>query len=313
MAGVDFYELDIVDIASEIAREITGVISVSLFGSRKYPGKIRSDLDLLVTGPLNMGALTYFREKFQHYGPLDLWLAVGETAASVVNGSVLPVNELRKIELYPDHSRLPVDLKKQRFRSDIEYQMTIVTPGTYVPIRGDRLGVTRRCPLLLDGNIDQSAEAVVRILENAIEAVRRMRHDGIAKRGKGTQISIRTEYDLQNLTEMVLSPFMALQREPFTIKCQGVRRAADFALAGGRLILELKMARNSSEVASVIKDAKGVLSCYLDHPGTEIALAVLAIASSVHTEKNSIESWAEVRGSRHAVMRVVNLPIDLLD
>ena len=53
-----------------------------------------------------------------------------------------------------------------------------------------------------DGNIDQSAEAVVRILENAIEAVRRMRHDSIAKRGKGTQISIRTEYDFQNLTEM---------------------------------------------------------------------------------------------------------------
>ncbi len=260
-----------------------------------------------------MGALTHFREKFQHYGPLDLWLAVGETAASVVNGSVLPVNELRKIELYPDHSMLPVDLKKQRFRSDIEYQMTIVTPGTYVPIRGDHLGVTRRCPLLLDGNIDQSAEAVVRILENAIEAVRRMRHHGIAKRGKGTQISIRTEYDFQNLTEVVLSPFIALQREPFTIKCQGVRRVADFALAGGRLILELKMARNSSEVASVIKDAKGVLSCYLDHPGTEIALAVLAISSNVHTEKNSIESWAEVRGSRHAVMRVVNLPIDLLD
>lgn len=108
---------------------------------------------------------------------------------------------------------LPVDLKKQRFRSDIEYQMTIVMPGTYVPIRGDHLGVTRRCPLLLDGDINQSAEAVVRILENAIEAVRRMRHDGIAKRGKGTQIAIRTEYDFQNLTEVVLSPFIALQRD----------------------------------------------------------------------------------------------------
>jgi hypothetical protein len=116
---------------------------------QKYPGKIRSDLDLLVAGTLNMGALTNFQENFQHYAPLDLWLAVGETAASVVNGSVLPVNELRKIELYPDRSVLPVDLKKQHFRSDIEYQMTIGTPGTYVPIRGDHLGVTRRCPLLL--------------------------------------------------------------------------------------------------------------------------------------------------------------------
>ena len=96
-----------------------------------------------------VGRYLRFRERqFQHYGPLDLWLAVGETAASVVNGSVLPVNELRKIELYPDHSMLPVDLKKQRFRSDIEYQMTIVTPGTYIPIRGDHLGVTRRCPLV---------------------------------------------------------------------------------------------------------------------------------------------------------------------
>jgi predicted nucleotidyltransferase len=85
------YELDIVEVADEIARAIPGVTSVRLFGSRKYPGKRRSDLDLLVSGPTSLAELNEFRAVSQHYLPLDLWLEGGETASSAVNGSMLPV------------------------------------------------------------------------------------------------------------------------------------------------------------------------------------------------------------------------------
>jgi predicted nucleotidyltransferase len=71
------YELDIVDVANEIARVIPGVTAVRLFGSRKYLGKRRSDLDLLISGPSSLAELNEFRAISQLYLPLDLWLEGG--------------------------------------------------------------------------------------------------------------------------------------------------------------------------------------------------------------------------------------------
>ena len=282
--------------------------SVRLFGSRKYLGKVRSDLDLLISGPSNLGSLSAFRSSFQHYQPLDLWLATGETATSVVNGSTLPLPALRFYELFPESSGLPPDLRVQQFRADIEYKMTLIPPASYVPIRGDHLGLGARLPTLLSAELIQASEAIVSIIENGLEVIRRMRRDGNARRGEGTKLVLFNEYDFQNLTELVLSPVVSLQREPFVVECQGIRRRADFSLANGRLILELKMSKNSGELASAIKDARGVLECYLDHPGVEVALAILAVASNANADKNAIESWAAVRGARRAIMRVVVVP-----
>lgn len=67
-----YFTLDIVDVATAIARSDVGVTRVSVFGSRKFPGKIRSDLDLLVQGPSNMSTMIDFRDQSQLYQPLDL-------------------------------------------------------------------------------------------------------------------------------------------------------------------------------------------------------------------------------------------------
>jgi hypothetical protein len=139
-----------------------------------------------------------------------------------------------------------------------------------------------------------------------------MSRDGNAKRGKGTQLALLNEYDVQNLTELVLSPIISLQREPFAIECQGVRRSADFSFANGRLILELKMPKDRGELGNALKDAKGVLGWYLDHPGVEIALAILAVTPNANADKNQIESWTETRGDRRAIMRVVTIPEEIL-
>jgi DpnII restriction endonuclease len=312
MSQSDLYELDIVKVAAEIATQVPGTASVRLFGSRKYPGKVRSDLDLLITGPSNTSLLLNFRNKFQHYKPLDLWLANGDTAVSSVNGSILPIRELRCFDLFPDPSGLPDNLRRQTFRADIDYKMTIIPPGTYTPIRGDQLGLRTRMPMLLDAELIQASEATVRIVENAFAAVQRMRNDGNAKRGKGTQLTMLNEYDIQNFVELVLSPIIPLRREPFTVECEGVRRTADFSFANGRLVVELKMPKDKTELASVLKDARGALSCYLDHPGVEIALAILTVTPEAHADKNSIESFHESRGHRSAIMRVMTLPAEIL-
>jgi REase_DpnII-MboI len=148
----------------------------------------------------------------------------------------------------------------------------------------------------------------VSIIENGLEVIRRMRGDGNAGRGRGTKLVVFNEYDVQNLTELLLSPLVSLQREPFVIESHGISRRADFSFASGRLILELKMSRNSGELARATKDAKGVLISYLDNPGVEIALAVLAVTPGFDVDKNAIEAWTEIRDDRRAIMRVVVVP-----
>lgn len=112
---VGYYVLDLVDVAAKIATQVAGTDRVLLFGSRKYPGKVRSDVDLLVFGPTALPQLSDFRSSDERYEPLDLWLAHGTTAMSAVNGSTLPVDELTTFELYPrPDSRIEGELRYQR-------------------------------------------------------------------------------------------------------------------------------------------------------------------------------------------------------
>jgi hypothetical protein len=308
---VAYFELDLEAVAAELATAVPGVVSVHLFGSRKYPGKTRSDLDLLVIGPANLASLVEFRDQAEHRKPLDLWLVTGGAAASAVNGSVLLVDALETVELYPQPA-LSHDLQMQQFRSDIEYKMTILPSGSFVPVRGDHLGLQARSAKLLDASIDVAANGIVDVLGNGLEALRRMRGDAHARRGKGTLPTILTEYDLQNLVELVLAPVIGLEREPFTVECQGIKRTADFSFAGGRIVVELKFSKSTSDLGGAVKDAQAALSCYLNHPGVEVALAVLAHTPDVNVDRNALESWSEVRGARRAMIKVVAVPEELL-
>jgi hypothetical protein len=312
---VDYYELDLVTLAEELALSLGGEITVSLFGSRKYPGKTRSDLDLLVEGPSSLEALNEFRDAQQHYQPLDLWLRLGDSAVSAVTGSTLPVNELRSRPLYPEpEDELLRTIRVQRFRSDINYRMSVVPPRSNPTLQTAALDIASRVPGLLDPSLFQAAQAVVQVLDAGVGAIDRMRDDGNARRGKGTQTALLTEYDFQNLAEVVLAPIIPLQREAFVVRSSGKDRTVDFSLTQGRLALELKFAKTSSELNSELKDAHGVLDAYLEHPGVEIALAVIAIKDGFRVDRNAIHSWVQTRpGNRRAMVRTIIVPPRLVE
>ncbi|WP_193664368.1 PD-(D/E)XK nuclease domain-containing protein [Nocardioides kribbensis] len=308
------YFMDLVDLAADLAHGVGGVDRVSLFGSRKYPGKVRSDVDLLVSGPASGDVLVDFRESSRQYQPLDLWLEQGGSAFSVVNGSMLAVENLSLIDLFPvaDLDRLG-GLRRQRFRDDYEYAMSMAPlPRAAVPVRQDNLLVTRRLPSILEDDLSLSAQVVVDVVRNAITAATRMRGDGNAKRGKGSHVTLSVEYDLQNLMELVLASFLPISREPFVVKVSGAKRSADFALADSRIAVELKFAKDGSELSAELKDAHAVLEEYLRHPGVEVALGIIAIAEDVRADVNDIESWTASRGHRVALMRVVQVPRALM-
>jgi hypothetical protein len=311
--AVDYFELNLVDLAAKMAAQIPGVTSVHLFGSRKYPGKLRSDLDLLVTGMHNSVALLQFRDLHLHYAPLDLWAVSGDTATSAVNGSMLSVSDIDSVRLYPDPEPLAADLLDQSFRADIDFKMTSIPPQGLVRLGHDHLGVINRLPTLLNEDLGLAAHSVIRILEGALNATKRMRSGGVAKRGTGVRPTVTAEYDLQNLTELVLAPVLQVQREPFVVQDKGSSRSADFSLASGRLVLELKFPKDGGALASATKDAEGVLNQYLNHPGVEIAMAVIGIPSNLSPDINAIEQWEMTRpNGRRAFMRVVSVPIELM-
>lgn len=311
---MEYFELDLVVLARDIAEKVKDVQRVALFGSRKYPGKVRSDVDLLVSGPSSGDVLVDFRESNRHYAPLDLWLEQGGSAFSVVNGSMLSVADLDVIDVYPtpDLARLGV-LRSQRFRADIDYVMSMApVPPAVVPVRRDNLRLARRLPSIFEEDLVVAAGTIVDVLMHTIQAAQRMRTDGNAKRGKGSHVTLSVEYDFQNLTELVLSPFLPISREPFVVEVAGAKRSADFALADSRVVLELKFAKDGSELSAQLKDAHAVLREYLEHPGVELALGVIGIAEEVDADVNAIESWTDAHGERIAMMRVIRVPVELM-
>lgn len=312
---MEHYDLDLVLVAEEIASRLGDVKSVHLFGSRKYPGKVRSDLDLLVDGPSNTSSLLGLRKGTQHYQPLDLWLAAGDSATSAVNGSTLLISDLRKIELYPSPDLAQLgDLRVQQFRSDINYELTVIPPGSLRENEKDALGISDRIPTLLDPSLNIASRALVGILESAITSLERMRSSGHAGRGKGTQLRLTNEYDLQNLTEMVLSPLVPLQREAFTVRSSGKDRSVDFSIDGGRLLLELKFASNSGQLDGAMKSAYGILPVYLEHPGVEVAIAIFGIVDGFNFDRNSIDSWTSTNpDGRRAFSRTLLIPTVLYE
>ncbi|MFS2030263.1 MULTISPECIES: hypothetical protein [unclassified Curtobacterium] len=307
---MEYYDLDLVTLAEELAEDLGEEITVQLFGSRKYPGKTRSDLDLLVAGPSGLEALNAFRDSRQHYQPLDLWLQTGDSAVSAVTGSVLRVADLRSRPLYPEPDEgLAQTVRVQRFRSDIDYKMSVAPPRSDPMRQRPALDLASKIPGLLDPSPFHAAQAVVQVLDAAVNAVDRMRDDGNARRGKGTQLRLLTEYDFQNLTELVLAPLIPLEREAYVVRESGKDRTVDFSLAQGKVALELKLAKTSSELNSELKDAHGVLDAYLNHPGVEVALAVIAIKDGFRIDRNAIHSWSQNRdANRRALVRTIIVP-----
>lgn len=306
-----FFFMELGSLAQELVASVPEVRRIAMFGSRKYVGKVRSDLDLLISGPASADVLVDFRESRTEYQPLDLWLEVpGGTAVSAVNGGVLQIRDLDVIELFPnlDTARLR-GLERQRFRSDVNYMMSLApSPKSVAKLRADHLGMTTRLPTVLEDDLAIVALTVLEVLEHAVEAARRMRTDKNAMRGKSSHIAVATEYDLQNLAELVLSSIFSVEREPFVVRESGAERSADFSLASGRLVLEFKFAKTGSELSKQIKDAHSVLETYLKHPGVEVALGILGVVEDVDTNVNGIESWSTVDGRRKAMMRTLTIP-----
>lgn len=305
-----YFDLDLIAVGDDLARSVPDVEAIRLFGSRKYPGKTRSDLDLLVTGPPNLEALLQFRSSNQFYQPLDLWLVLGDSAVSAVTGSTLPVSSLSTIPLFPlpDTQELGT-IRTQKFRTDIDYKMSVVPPSSVPSRQEDALGVKHRIPALLDPSLEVASTAIVELLEGAVKALVRMREDGNAKRGKGTQLTLLTEYDFQNLAELTLAPIIPMQREAYVVRSGGKDRTVDFSVGAGRIALELKFAKTSSELNSQLKAAQGILKTYLEHPGVEIAIAVIAIVEGFKVDYNAISSWCEVGSyGRRAFIKTIKVP-----
>lgn len=307
--------MELESLAQELVAAVPEVGRIAMFGSRKYAGKVRSDLDLLISGPASADVLVDFRESRTEYQPLDLWLEVpGGAAVSAVNGGVLQICDLDVIELFPDFDTARLQgFERQRFRSDVNYMMSLApSPTSVAKLHADHLGITTRLPAVLEDSLAIVALTVLEALEHAVEAARRMRTDKNAMRGKLSHISIATEYDLQNLAELVLSSIFSVEREPFVVQESGAERSADFSMASGRLVLEFKFAKTGSELSKQIKDSHSVLETYLKHPGIEVALGILGVVEDVDTNVNGIESWSTDDGRRRAMMRTLIIPRSIM-
>lgn len=104
-------------------------------------------------------------------------------------------------------------------------------------------------------------------------------------------ISIKNEYDFQNLLQFSLRPiYRDIEREPFVIKIDNNKKNADFSLNGGKIIIEAKFISDTNQKNSVLKTLEGLKNFYSLNPRVESLIFLILYNPNVEIDTIKLES-----------------------
>lgn len=111
-------------------------------------------------------------------------------------------------------------------------------------------------------------KAIQDVLTRLVRGLPRAMYPLIARRKGATQLSFRSEYDLQDLLHALLRPWVAdIRPEEFTPSYAGSSTRMDFLLPAHELVLELKLARDAAHARQISKELIVDIEHYATHPG----------------------------------------------
>jgi predicted nucleotidyltransferase len=317
------YLLDLRDVVRSLVSEVGEPTEVWLFGSREQEtGSKRSDVDLLLVdsdGRIGTERLISWRSARSERQPLDLFISRnGRVADSIVNGSVLRDEKslstlLGARLLWSRHAGLVDDPSLpwvQEFRSDVNYQMTIV-PTDYtaalqqLPHELERLGLPNT---LLGTDWGTVLSGCADILARSVDTTTRLL--GRAKGLTRAAAYPNDEYDAQNLFFLVLRPWLPdMEQNPFEIKYAGQKKYADLAACQSKLIIEIKYVSDASAAAAVTKQLQGLIDFYGQVPQAQALLFMIIVTHGAQWDAHQIDYNHTNLNRRPVVMtRSVLLP-----
>lgn len=296
------------DLAIWLGSTFPGIKALYLFGSRRYrTGSPRSDIDVLVeldTGVhIRPAELRAFSSG--NCPALDLFLADGGKAVSCDNESFVRaatfpelVAKLEAICFWKQSEGVldSADIDwTVSIPTDVKFAPTVLTsvsarPGTWV--RSFRSFAQHVADLKLPtrpyiGSTPiEVGSFLIEVFYHSLKA-----RSSLTSKGKGIQLTLRDEYDFQNLFYLTIKPWLpGLGREELTICYDGQDKRADFNLFSNQIIWELKHVKDASTKAAVAKSLSGLKDFYSSHPNVRLIIFGILVEKSVNLDESKWEA-----------------------
>lgn len=281
------------DFITKLVIKFPSIQECYLFGSRAYKtGSLRSDIDILLhtNKPLPQTEVTRF---CRYYTPIDLFVTTDcKTAISLTNGSAIDdnsgnlIHKLDAILIWDKNNKFTEDksLHKHEILKDANFIPSIL-PITYSPSEDNTIPKTE-----LGYNWEIASTRIIDIVKNSMLVAKKLKTHTIAKNINSNTLKIKSEYDFQNYTYIILKPWInSMDPEPFTVKIDGNEKNADFSISNNTLIIEEKYIDSVGKKSSVIKTIDGLYNFYKTQPNVKVVLFLILFESSVVIDEKQLE------------------------
>lgn len=319
--GEEFENYNLADIAVELVRSFPQISGLYLFGSRRYRTRSpRSDVDVLVVSTEHIRAVELVAVGNRICPALDLFIVEGGKGISSGNQSYVQadslgelVNKLDAVEFWSIKAGPIVGADvdwKFRVQVGVEFVPSVLLSSETAASRWARstsqyfrtvqaLHLPSR-PFIGD-NVLQAGEFIVSLIRELPNAAR-----DLESRGKGSQIDLQTEYDLQNLFYLAVKPWLpGLGRNETTIMYDGATKSADFSLFDSQLVIEMKHVKSAGTKAAVVKTLEGLKRFYVQNANIRVLLFVILFDSKVSVDDSRWEADYSARTHDNWVQTVL--------
>lgn len=144
---------------------------------------------------------------------------------------------------------------------------------------------------LIGFNWKDIANNIATIVEKSLDVPSKFSNGSKAKNINVGSIKISSEYDFQNLTHLVLRPWLpSLEAENIAVIFDGNTKNADFSIKGNSLIVEAKYIDSTGKKNDTLKTLEGLKTFYSNNANVKALLFLILVEEEVAIDKHKIES-----------------------
>jgi len=144
---------------------------------------------------------------------------------------------------------------------------------------------------LIGFNWKDIANNIATIVEKSLDVPSKFSNGTKAKNINVGSIKISSEYDFQNLTHLVLRPWLpSLEAENIAVVFDGNTKNADFSIKGNSLIVEAKYIDSTGKKNDTLKTLEGLKTFYSSNANVKALLFLILVEEEVVIDKHKIES-----------------------
>lgn len=144
---------------------------------------------------------------------------------------------------------------------------------------------------LIGFNWKDIANNIATIVEKSLDVPSKFSNGTKAKNINVGSIKISSEYDFQNLTHLVLRPWLpSLEAENIAVIFDGNTKNADFSIKGNSLIVEAKYIDSTGKKNDTLKTLEGLKTFYSSNANVKALLFLILVEEEVVIDKHKIES-----------------------